>query len=38
MKFEEIKSKAESYRADMTKFLRELVKIPGEVLKKKVMH
>ena len=35
MKFEEIKSKAESYRADMTKFLRELVKIPGESAEEK---
>ena len=35
MKFEEIKSKAEIYRADMTKFLRELVKIPGESAEEK---
>ena len=25
-----IKTKAESYRADMTKFLRDLIRIPGE--------
>ena len=30
MNFEKIKEKSESYREDMTKFLRELVKIPGE--------
>ena len=30
MDFKKIKEKAESYEKDMTKFLRELVKIPGE--------
>ena len=30
MDFEKIKKASESYRADMTKFLRELVAIPGE--------
>lgn len=30
MDFEKIKAAAEGYRADMTKFLRDLVKIPGE--------
>ncbi|MBQ0009278.1 MAG: YgeY family selenium metabolism-linked hydrolase, partial [Firmicutes bacterium] len=28
--FEEILKKAESYKADMTKFLRDMVKIPSE--------
>ena len=30
MDFDAIKTKAEGYRADMTKFLRDLIKIPGE--------
>ena len=30
MDFNAIKEKAESYRADMTKFLRDLIRIPGE--------
>lgn len=30
MDFNAIKAKAEGYRADMTKFLRDLIKIPGE--------
>lgn len=30
MDFEKIKAAAEGYKADMTKFLRDLVKIPGE--------
>lgn len=30
MDFEKIKAAAESYRADMTKFLRDMVKFPGE--------
>ena len=30
MNFEAIKSQAEFYKADMTKFLRDMVKIPGE--------
>ena len=30
MDFSKIKAAAEGYRADMTKFLRELVAIPGE--------
>ena len=28
--FEQIKAKAEGYRADMTKFLRDLIRIPSE--------
>ncbi|QVK20935.1 YgeY family selenium metabolism-linked hydrolase [Mycoplasmatota bacterium] len=30
MNFTEVKNKAESYKADMTKFLRDLIEIPGE--------
>ncbi|QVK20823.1 YgeY family selenium metabolism-linked hydrolase [Mycoplasmatota bacterium] len=30
MNFTEVKNKAESYKADMTKFLRDLIRIPGE--------
>ena len=30
MDFDAIKAKAEGYRADMTKFLRDLIRIPGE--------
>ena len=30
MDFEVIKKTAQSYQKDMTKFLRDLVKIPGE--------
>ena len=30
MDFNAVKAKAEGYRADMTKFLRDLIKIPGE--------
>ena len=30
MDFQAIKTAAEGYRADMTKFLRDLVKFPGE--------
>ncbi len=35
MDFEKIKSAAQSYEKDMTKFLRELVKIPGESCEEK---
>lgn len=30
MNFDQIKSKSENYKEDMTKFLRDLVAIPGE--------
>ncbi|XMB67247.1 YgeY family selenium metabolism-linked hydrolase [Mycoplasmatota bacterium zrk1] len=30
MNFTEVKNKAESYKVDMTKFLRDLIKLPGE--------
>ena len=33
MNFDQIKSKSESYKEDMTKFLRDLVAIPGESCK-----
>lgn len=35
MDFEQIKKAAENYEADMTKFLRDLVKIPGESCQEK---
>lgn len=36
MDFEKIKAAAEGYRADMTKFLRDMVKIPGESANEKL--